>query len=366
MESIINSIKNSLNTINKPIVIYVGVGTHAGLMTEINGKHILEDKNYHQFPPCIQKIFSDYSPHIFSILIDPQQENPLYMVTDKSLNNKYFNSEWNYVNNGIEVYTNKNINIYPFRQYVTTQINKNTNSIDITNNLYELNQLCIDENITMIYHDFTGAGTAKKLEKYFLNQINNHLEHIIYGISTIDECYYDFTLPEAYFATKLTQKEKRKMIKIFNIFDIFVKFEKENAVNFMNFLNMSIHEYDNKFIDNIMYQIENIKKNFAYVFKNYAIYILRGIKNYSQTRDNPDIDYYMNRISLSKNIINLNSDNVFDEIVKIIADLYKNEIMLCLSNTIFSEMKPTDIIFMVTDDTDKYKWFSTFNNIFNV
>ena len=59
MDNIIASIESMIHQPefqDIPIMIYVGIGTFAGLMTNDDGIMYLEDKNYHQFPPCIQKI----------------------------------------------------------------------------------------------------------------------------------------------------------------------------------------------------------------------------------------------------------------------------------------------------------------------
>ena len=87
MESIIHSISSTLTGMGTdPKMIYMGIGTFAGMLTDVNGVAVLEPKNYHQFPPTIQDIFMKYRDmHLFIILIDPSQEKPIYMSTDQEL-----------------------------------------------------------------------------------------------------------------------------------------------------------------------------------------------------------------------------------------------------------------------------------------
>lgn len=381
MDSIISSINDSINSLNngEPIMIYVGVGTFAGLLTKHDEYTFLEDKNYHQFPPCVQKIFKDnIDMHLFIILIDPVQEDPIYMSTDINLNHKLFNSDWIHIDDSVEVYINNRITVYPFRKRINTQIN-NLNfddSIDITNELSKLNKICIENDITFLYHDFTGQDTPKLLEKYFNNQIKNNLDHIIYGIGGgyINGCYYDFTSPESFFATT-TEYESRKVIKVFNIIQklnefILLKEIGEN-IKFCDFIGIMIERYGVEYVESIISQLSNLKKDFIFKFKNYIIYILRILKEYNYDENNDsiiDLNYYLNKIDTGKKIkslIDLKSPNLFEETINIFAEIFKNEIMIITFDTEFEQYSCFELIKMVTGNPDKYKWFDTFNLIFN-
>ena len=78
----LNNLKNEIIQLppNQPVFIYVGVGTAAGL---VNAEGILEPPNYHQFPPFLQDLRNRIpNLNLFIVLIDPNQENPPYMVRD--------------------------------------------------------------------------------------------------------------------------------------------------------------------------------------------------------------------------------------------------------------------------------------------
>lgn len=383
MDLIISSIENTINTPelrNAPIMIYIGVGTFAGLMTEIDGQRFLEDKNYHQFPPCVRKIFSEHRDmHLFIILIDPLQENPLYMITDRNLNKKYFEYEWNHINDTVEMYINDRITVYPFRKSVKTLINNyqfDDTIVDITHNLYELNKLCIENDFTFLYHDFSGQDTSKLLEKYFNQQIQNNMDHIIYGIGGgyINGCYYDFTSPESFFAT-IEEYESRKIIKVFSIINKLNEFnflkERGENISFYDFIEFEIEKYGINNIDTISSQISNLKEDFMYKFKNYIIYILRILKDFDfeEKKDSIlDLNYYLNKIDTDKKIkslISTRDPNIFNKTIGIFAEMFKNEIMIITTNTIYSNFNSYELIQMVTENPDKYKWFDSFNQIFN-
>lgn len=383
MDLIVSSIENTINSSdlrNAPIMIYLGVGTFAGLKTDIGGQMILEDKNYHQFPPCVQKIFSENSKtHLFIILIDPSQENPIYMSTDRQLNQRLFNSDWIHINDTVEVYINNRISVYPFRKAVKTKINNHhfdDSIVDITDNLFQLNKISIENDITFLYHDFTGQDTPKLLEKYFDNQIRNNLDHIIYGIGGgyINGCYYDFTSKEAFFATTI-EYESRPVIKVFSIIKKLNEFnflkETGNDIRFEDFIGFEIEKYGIHNVETIMSQISNLKEDFKFKFKNYIIYILRIVKDYNHDEKKDsilDLNYYLNRIDTDKKIkslIEFKDSNLFEKTIEIFAEMFKNEIKIMTVGTRYEEFNGCELIQMVTANEDKYKWFDTFNQIFN-
>lgn len=386
MNNIVSSIQKTINSPelhNVPIMIYVGVGTFAGLMTEQDGIRFLESKNYHQFPPCVQKIFTDNRDmYLFIILIDPIQEDPIYMSTDIQLNNKLFNSEWIHINDSTEVYINNRISVYPFRKSVKTQANIhqfNDSFVDITNDLSKLNRMCIENDITFLYHDFSGQDTPKLIEKYFMNQIKDNLDHIIYGIGGgyINECYYDFTSPESFFATDI-EYESRKVVKVFNIIKKIreYNFLKENGQNikFDNFLGSEIEKYGIENIETIAKQFSSLKEDFKYKFKNYIICILRTIRDakehdYNENRDNIlGLDYYLNKVDTDKKIRSLiESRNplLFEKIIEVFAEIFKNEIMIITTNTRYEQFDGVELMQLITSNPDKYKWCDSFNKMFN-
>ena len=95
--SIIKNIEEDILDIpeNAPILIYIGVGTFAGLITiDNNNLRILEDCNYHQYPSFIRNMKNEIpNLHLYIILIDPIQENPPYMITDKRIQEDFYQTD---------------------------------------------------------------------------------------------------------------------------------------------------------------------------------------------------------------------------------------------------------------------------------
>ena len=242
LDDIINNIINKIRNIplEEPVFIYTGVGAAAGSVDE-NG--ILQLQNYHQYPPFLQNLKNTIpNLHIFIILIDPYQETPPYMATDKNLilgpNEMAPNEIANemgpnemgpndILNDPIEYYSNKNknINVYVMRKCVYTDpYQPNNNYINITDQLRNLNSFAIDNNITTLYHDFSGRQNSL-LAEYFDKELNDNLDHIIYGLSAREDhgCMFDLTDISSYFPFKIDyipflNHNKRIIIKLFNIF----------------------------------------------------------------------------------------------------------------------------------------------------
>lgn len=384
MDQIISSINNTINSPelqNTPIMIYVGVGTFAGLMTNQDGITFLEDKNYHQFPPCVKKIFFENRQlHLFIILIDPLQEDPIYMSTDRQLNKRLFNSNWIHINDSIEIYINNRISVYPFRKAVKTKINDHhfdDNIIDITDNLFQLNRISIENDITFLYHDFTGHDTPKLLEKYFSNQILNNLDHIIYGIGGgyINDCYNDFTSSEAFLPTIL-EYESRPIIKVFSIIkklnEYIILREIRQDIKFDEFITIEINRYGMQHMEGIMKQFEKLREDFKFKFKNYIIYILRILKDYKYENNNnhiiDDLTYYLNKIDTDKKIISmikLKEPHIFKKTINIFAKMFEDEIKIMTFDTKYEHNNGSYLIERITFNENKYKWFDDFNKIFN-
>lgn len=378
MNNIILSIKSTLDGLNnEPCMIYVGVGTYAGLMTEKNGIRFLEDKNYHQFPPTIQQIFMENRDmHLFIILIDPAQENPIYMATDKELKNKLFDgNEWACIEeNDFEMYVNNRITVYPFRKAVYTQPNNyqyDEKYIDITQDLLYLNRLCIEHDLTFVYHDFSGIDSFKSIENYFYDFIKDDLDHIIYGFGNgfISGCYFDLTEPRSFLAT-ITEIENRKIIKAFNIKKMMNEYNKlKSNTSITEFMTLYVDKFGIQNAEIIYGQIENMINEFKYNFKNYTIYILRILKDFNNiSKKKDDIKYYIrylssNIINSISNMIEQNEPYIFDKTIKLISEYYDIELKLCLLNTDYKRYQPIEILHMITSNENKYKWFDEFSSI---
>lgn len=200
-----NDLKNTIRTIPTefPVFIYVGIGTAAGLL---NAQRRLNPENYHQFPPFIQNLRNNFPTlRIILALIDPQQENPPYVVEDFNLRSND--------NNIIDQYRNRDgtLQTFVWRQDVTTipYFNNNNNNanpaaVDITQELRLLNLFAIEQRVSLLYHDFTGKP-VRLLSEYFDEEISQHLDQIVYGMSAREDhgCYFDLTHANAFFPIRI-------------------------------------------------------------------------------------------------------------------------------------------------------------------
>lgn len=384
MDRIIDSITDTLNGLdNTPCIIYMGIGTYGGMLTNNNGHYILEDKNYHQFPPTLQKIYRDNKDvHIFIILVDPLQEKPVFMSKDDNLKEKLFNNlDWITLEDNLEIYINNRITVYPFRHMVKTHaydMHDIDDIVDITCHLDRINKISIDKDLTFIYHDFSGRDTSFHIEKYFYNSIKNNLDHIIYGLGNglINECYFDFTTPASFLATKIDYRS-RKLITSFNLRYIIEKYkDKPNNISFEEYIYDIIDSYGLENYENIQGQIQITIDNFKYKFKNYIIYIFRIIKDFNDKLINGgvcerinEIMYYISTFSKDisdyiNNLVRHKDINIFEKTLEMFGKLYKNEIKIALMNSQYSNYSYIDILKIVTENQDKYKWFESFNMIF--
>ena len=241
---IINSIKSRFS--DKPQLIYLGIGTYAGL-TEADGS--LADKNYHQYPPFIQHLKNSVQDLQLSIvLIDPCQEDPPYMVQHMQVNELT-------LNNNIYSSADQSLTVYTLREHVyTDSYNKyNDNYINITSLLRDLNEYVMTNDIALIYHDFTGREN-RLLAEYFDDDLSNHLDHIIYGLGLREDvgCYIDLTSPCSYQPFYLNRENK---LRFFNVYNNKNNNNKNNNTKYD--ANM-ICDHNNKIINIIKSEIANV------------------------------------------------------------------------------------------------------------
>jgi hypothetical protein len=268
--------------------VYVGIGPCAGLTKEVDGVRIVEDENYHQFPPVLQKLYMDNkNMHFLCIYIDPALENPVYITRDQIIRQKLFdNNQWIRDENEF-CYENKRISVYPFRKSIkikNTKYNIEYDYLDITEHIERLNNLAIAHNLLFVYHDFTGNENIKYIEEYFMDNISSHLDHIIYGFGNgiITGCYYDFRKVESFFAYLYENQNGRDIVKVFSIQQIINKYNSMNndmqlAIPFIHYMNNIIALFPEEMLDIIMSQIKIYIDKFTEEFKNYIFNLLRFV-----------------------------------------------------------------------------------------
>jgi hypothetical protein len=229
-------------------IIYVGVGTFAGLK-EADGS--LLPKNYHQYPPFLQGLKNSQPDASLSILlIDPNQENPPYMVQDKGLvpkqpNNNLTDNTYTTQDQSLTLYTlRKNVYTDPYEKY-------NDDYINITEHLRDLNTYAMTNDVLLIYHDFTGRNN-RLLAEFFDEEIKDHLDHIIYGLGLREDfgCYINLTDLCSYYPVYYTPQGA---IKLFNVYHYIVNDQIHNMFNQSMFNDIMFND--------IMFTSTNINTN---------------------------------------------------------------------------------------------------------
>ena len=206
-------IKNTINEQsrgNNPIVIYTGVGVAA------HGAAPVEPQHYHQYPPFLQKIKNEVRDStIFLVLIDPFLEPVPVVVRDFNL---VLDSPF------VEVYVDAahSLYVYCVRQWVYTDVDTpllQDGAQNITATLRDLNAFAQAQQLTTLYHDFSGRRN-NLLAELFDAELAPHLDTIIYGFMLRADlgCYVDLLSELACFPYLLVGRDLRKQVQFLNIY----------------------------------------------------------------------------------------------------------------------------------------------------
>jgi hypothetical protein len=333
-----------------PHIIYFSIGSAAGLRNE-NG--LVDDKNYHQYPPCLQQLQEQlHSAHFHIILIDPILENPPYLITDHS-------KGLDFVQQNVDYYTAKSVNqnifhVFAMREnvYIDGQYSYDGYH-NITHHMFQLNAMCMHESILMIYNDFTGRDN-KYVAEFFDDQVSAHLDHIVYGIGARKElgCYIDLTSTDAQFAFKFTE-QNRHMIKVFNIFNYLFGGNTYYDVNFI------IDEYGIENIDKISAQISCVIDQYIAEFKGKSLGVLKGIHRLIHENDMNQCEYIIGSVNLKykervRQLIDIKS---YYDLQEYMINIYSRDLdIICkLKN---DGNNGFELLKRITRSQDPYQWYN--------
>jgi len=373
MNTILTHIFNEINDIpfSEPVFIYTGVGASA----HINNNNLpLED--YHQFPPFLQDLKNSISNlHLFIIIIDPFQESPPYMVNDIGLNKietELFNPEitHHYSNNNLY------INLYTYKKSVFCEPQEPISyGVDITDNLRNLNNYAIQNNITTLYHEFTGRNNAI-LAEYFDKEIGNHLNHIIYGFSARENhgCQFDLTHFSSYFPYKLcfnSNNKQRVFIKIFNIFYYINQInqnENKEQNEIINELENQYNEYPSSTHEMINSQKQQVIDTIKKELKHNTLALLRLISRLNsgdQQRENINSDYFLTNLPEleRKEAISIYNDLNYNKLFDYLLDYYSNTIEIIVKIKRL-DLTSREIMRFITNDQNIYNWYKNVDLFF--
>ncbi len=348
MNNILNTIFEQINNIplHHPVFIYTGVGTAAGLINRETG--ILEAKNYHQYPPFLQNLKNTIvNLHLFIILIDPCQEEPPYLTNDLFLKKE-------------------NITIFTLKENVYTEPYQ-VCGLNITEHLRALNRFAIKHNITTLYHDFSGRRVGL-LAEYFDKEINEHLDHVVYGMSAREDhgCIFDLTDISSYFPFRLcpsdNNQNKRAMLKLFNIFKYLVQDTiKEKLSNDMILYPPYMQEM-------IHLQKTQIIKTIKHDLKNHMLSVLRIVTRLISGASTPDEfphTYFFNFLPIVKydRCNTLFNEHKYTDLFNYLMDIFGKEIDI-ISRLNQMDLNGWEILNFIINGSNSYDWYKNIDQFF--
>ena len=361
LQDIILDIKQhiGLRIDRNPIVCYIAVGSAAHMVKENNGVKTLEDLYYHQYPKFLEEMNSLYDMTTFHLLIDPTLESPPFMTVDRS---KGLEFEQNENVNKYNTVDNKHI-VYSLKQPITLPIyDMMEGHNDITEELHQLNQLAINENILLVYHDYSGRN-VKLVADYFDPYIMEDLDHIIYGLGARGDngCYIDILDPSSKFASRLdkTVIYRRDIIKVFNIYHLLY-----NKLN----IHEETSKYDFGMINYISSMVHSIVTNTHEQFNNDIFSKLRTIyqlmigKTKIEEIQPRYIDNMFNNLGEKELLYSLLKSQKYDVCFNKMIEIYSHE----LEKIIYLKNLQTDNLSLMkhlVSDPSEYKWYGALKSL---
>lgn len=371
LSTIITNIKEriSIISLNEPIFIYIGVGTYAGLK---NNNGILEPQNYHQYPPFLQDLKNKIvNLNLFIILIDPLQEQPPYMVETHNLESRSQAQAQAQANQSKLlplVYTSNDRKLVLFsllQSVYTDPYECHENYTNITTDLRELNKYAMEENITLLYHDFTGRRNSL-LAEYFDPEIKIHLNHIIYGMSARQDhgCYFDLTLPSSYFPW-VKQNGQRPCIKLFNIFHYIVNDSLnsigQDAQYYTSPVSVDVNTMINTQIEQVLSTIKSDLINHMLSLLRIIFRLIVGDEQHTEI----NMEHSFNFISkpYREVCIKLYNDNKYIELYDKLIDYFSRDIGIAgkLKN---HDLSGKEILQFIVYGDKPYEWYSNVKHFF--
>jgi hypothetical protein len=370
LDNIINNIITEINNIPRenPVFIYTGVGASGAI--DDNGVLLLE--NYHQYPPFLQNLKNTiHNLHIFIILIDPYQESPPYIVNDKNVliikklievENEPDINYYTNTDNTLTVYTmHKCVYAHPYEA-------KNEN-INITKQLRKLNLFAIENNITTLYHDFTGRKNSL-LAEYFDSELYEHLDHIIYSLSAREDhgCRFDLTDISSYFPFRIDfhpfiNDNKRVIIRLFNIFrftemdTIREKLEIE-TMNYPPYMRSMIEKQKEQVIKSIKDEMRN--ENFSNL--RIMLRLIKGEEKYEEIK----YIYFFNHLpEYEKNkALSLYHGKEFNNLFYFLINYYGKKIDLIVKIKQL-DISGSEILQFIINGSNPHDWYKSLETFFN-
>lgn len=344
----------------KNVTIYIGIGSAAHRIELHNNTEYKIDPRYDQEFPCFMRDLKEkyLEDPVYIFLIDPMLEEPPFIVCNGA--KQFNNSNWEIVND-MEYYNeNTNIHVFPLRFYVSyiNEIYKHGESMDIMPFFDELNKKSIENNWLTIIQDYTGRNISY-IGEYYDKSLENHRNHIIYGIGVRKDggCDIDLTDPLCKFV--YDKNDEDTGIKVFNPYD----YDEDNRKLFELSEKLIYLHSEGKISDNDMSIIE-IQKNAYFVNKkkfisNSLLGLLRLIKlNLDGKEFQLELFNCSSYIAEKKYNIDLKIDKkVYSELFIKVMDIFKDEMISYLKYVKENYIEiVNDTLNNILKIDDCYKW----------
>ena len=331
-----------------PVIIYIAVGG--------------ANNDVHQFPPVLQMIKElDNKIKFILLYFDPYHEAPPTAI--RTVFGEYREVTEQKTDNAIQ-YTltlpGKDASVFMFLHKRNVHVHggdTSRDSVNITDLLRTINAISIENNVSMIYHEFTGR-VINTVSEIFDEELKNHLDQIVYGISARQDhgCFFDLTKDDAFFAIKKVNSidSIRPVFKMFN----FYKHINNNTLGGAEYVK-DLKEYPRNMHRYIEAQRKQLVTMNMTKFKTSDMYVLRQVHKQLNKETNNE----------------LYTPNVCDKLTEIYKELWDEKNYKILYELVMEEGEKTlnaivflgefdvsggEILKFITMDPDQTKWYSKY------
>lgn len=357
MDVIIADILGNIDCVVKtfptdPIIIYIVVGG--------------ANNSMQQFPPVLQMIKALEPATKFILLyFDPHHEHLPTAI--KEVFGEYDEVNEQKTDTAIQ-YTltlpEKEASVFMFLYKRNVHVHSgdmSRDSININGMLRTINTISIENNVSMIYHEFTGRA-INTIAEIFDEELKNHLDQIIYGISARQDhgCYFDLTKDDAFFAVKKINSidSIRPVLKMFNYY----KHINNNTLGGYEY-NKEIKEYPLNMYKYIEAQRRQLVTMYMTKFKNSDMYVMRQVHKsiHGGIHKDTNVELYTPHVcgKLTEIYNELWGKKNYEILYELVIEQCENTLNMIVFLGNF-DVSGEEILKFITMDNDQTKWYSKY------
>jgi hypothetical protein len=247
----------------------------------------------------------------------------------------------------------------------------------------------MEDNITLLYHDFTGRRN-NLLAEYFDPEIKTHLNHVVYGMSARQDhgCYFDLSSPSSHFPLQLRLRSQegeggieninhigyslqnlptvqRPLIQLFNIFYYIINDcmnrLAEDAQHYTSPLAVDVNTMINTQIEQV---VSTIKSDLI----NHMLSLLRIIFRLivgDEQRADINVEYCFNFISKihREKFLKLYNDNNYIELYDKLIDYFSKDIDVA-GKLKKHDLTGKEILLFIVSGDKPYEWYANIKHHF--